>query len=89
MALIENGSQIRSILSQGTLTLNGTTAVPVALPQVEVTTVILLSLNTVGATAGATQPYVSAITPGTGFSVKSGTASANDVINYLVINQNP
>ena len=89
MALIENGSQIRSVLAQGTLTLNGTTAVPVALPQVEVLSVILLSLNTVGSTAGATQPYVSAITAGTGFSVKSGTASANDVINYVVLNQNP
>ena len=89
MALIENGSQIRSVLSQGTLTLNGVTAVPVALPQVEVTAVILLSLNTVGATPATSAPYLSAITPGTGFSVKSGTASANDIINYLVINQNP
>jgi hypothetical protein len=89
MALIENGFQIRSVLAQGTVTLNGVTAVAVALTQVEATSIILLSLNTVGATAGATQPYVSAVTPGTGFSVKSGTASANDVLNYLVINQNP
>jgi hypothetical protein len=87
MALSENNAQLRFILAQGTLTLNGTTAVAVALPAIEITSVIALSLNTVGSTAGATAPYVSALTVGTGFSVKSGTASANDVINYIVWNQ--
>jgi hypothetical protein len=86
MALVENNLQGRSILANSTLTLNGTTAVPVALTTIELTSVIVLSLNTVGSTAGATAPYVSALTPGTGFSVKSGTASANDVINYIVYN---
>lgn len=86
MALVENNLQGRVILASGTLTLNGTTAVAVALPAIELTSVILLSLNTVGATAGATAPYVSAVTVGTGFSVKSGTASANDILNYIVYN---
>jgi hypothetical protein len=87
MACIEQNLQLRHIQAQGTITLNGTTAVPEALTSVEKTSVIVLSLNTVGATAGASAPYVSAITPGTGFSVKSSTASANDVINYIVYNQ--
>ena len=86
MALVENNLQGRFILANSTLTLNGTTAVPVSLPTIELTSCILLSLNTVGSTAGTTAPYVSAITAGTGFSVKSGTASANDVINFIVYN---
>jgi hypothetical protein len=87
MACIEQNLQLRHIQAQGTITLNGTTAVPEALTSVEKTSVIVLSLNTVGATPATSAPYVSAITPGTGFSVKSGTASANDVINYIVYNQ--
>ena len=86
MALVENNLQGRSILASGTLTLNGTTAVAVSLATIELTSVIVLSLNTVGSTAGATAPYISAVTVGTGFSVKSGTASANDVLNYIVYN---
>lgn len=87
MALLENSLQLRHILAQGTLTLNGTTAVVVALSTVETTSIIVLSLNTVGATPGTSAPYVSALTVGTGFSVKSGTASANDILNYIVYNQ--
>jgi len=34
MALCENNLQLRHILAQGTLTLNGTTAVAVALPAI-------------------------------------------------------
>lgn len=89
MALVENNLQSRSILAQGTLTLNGTTAVVVAVSGIKRTSIVQLSLNTVGATAGATAPYMSAITVGTSFAVKSGTASADDVYNYVVYNQTP
>ena len=87
MALCENNLQLRHILAQGTLTLNGTVAVVVAVPGIEATSVILLSLNTVGSTPNVGQPWVSARVVGTSFSVLGITASANDVINYLVLNQ--
>jgi hypothetical protein len=87
MALCENNLQLRHILAQGTLTLNGTTAVVVAVPGIEATSVIILSLNTVGSTTNVGQPWVSARVIGTSFSVLGITASANDIINYLVLNQ--
>ena len=87
MALLENNLQLRHILAQGTITLNGTTAVVTNVSGIEATSIVLLSLNTVGATPGATAPYMSALTAGTSFAVKSGTASANDVLNYIVYNQ--
>ena len=93
MALRENNLQQRYILAQDTITLNGTTAVASgSVPGMEATSIIQLSLNTVGSTATATAPYVSAITitaPGVSgsFSVKCGTASANDVYNYVVWNR--
>jgi hypothetical protein len=84
MANLENGSQALLLLARGTLILNGTAGRAVALTTVEINSHIILSLNTVGATPTTTAPYVSAITPGTGFSVKSGTASADDIYNYAV-----
>jgi hypothetical protein len=90
MALCENNSQLRYIVAQGTFTLNGTTAVAIAVPAVELTSVIVLSFgatNLISPTATATAPYISALTPGTGFSVKCGTASANDNYIYVVWNQ--
>lgn len=87
MSLIEQNLQLRHILAQGTLILNGTTAVDTAVAGMERTSVVVLSLNTAGATPTQTAPYVSAMTVGTNFSVKCGTASANDTYNYIVYSQ--
>jgi len=84
MANLENGSQALLLLARVTLILDGTTGRAVALTTVEINSHIILSLNTVGATPTTTAPYVSAIAQGTGFTVKSGTANANDVYNYAV-----
>lgn len=84
MANLENGSQVLLLLARGTVTLNGTVGQAVALTTVEINSHIILSLNTVGGTPTTTAPYVSAIAQGTGFTVKSGTAGANDVYNYAV-----
>ena len=83
MANSENGSQALLLLARGTLTLNGSVGQAVALPTVEISSHIILSLNTVGASPTTTAPYVSAITQGTGFTVKA-TAGSNDIYNYAV-----
>lgn len=87
MALLENGYQSRFILAQGTLTLNGTASVSVALTTIERTSVVVLSLNTVGATPNVGMPWVNTITIGTGFTVRGITASADDIYNYVVFSQ--
>ena len=87
MALVENNSQLRYIVQQGTLTLSGTGVVIVLCPEIKRTSVVALSLNTVGSTTNVGQPWVSALVVSTSFSVRGITASANDVINYVVYNQ--
>lgn len=67
----------------GTLTLNGATPVSVADANVTASSVIVITLKTVGGTVGV-QPHVATITPGTGFTV-IGTASDTSVMSYLII----
>ncbi len=64
----------------GTFTANGTSAVTVADAGVSATSLILMSLNTVGGTP-AGQPYVATLTAGTGYTVK---AAAGDTSVYNV-----
>ena len=67
----------------GTFIANGATAVVVAAPVVTANSQVDITLKTVGGTpAGA--PFLSAITPGTGFSVKSA-AGDTSVYNYAII----
>lgn len=92
MALRENNLQQRFILAQDTITLNGLTGASASIPGIERSSVVQLSLNTVGVTGTASAPYVSDIVPTavgvTGsFSVKSATVNANDVYNYVVWNR--
>ncbi len=71
------------LASQGTFTLNGTTAVTVPNANLTANSMILMSLKTVGGTVGA-QPVPSTVTPGTGFTVV-GTASDTSVYSYLIL----
>lgn len=72
------------ITNSGTVTANGASAVVVANTNVTANSVVIFTLKTVGGTpAGA--PFLSAVTAGTGFSVKA-VAGDTSVYNYLVIN---
>jgi hypothetical protein len=68
---------------QGTATLVSG-AVTVSALSVLATSRIIISLNTAGGTISAA-PYVSALTPGTGFTIKAG-ASDDSVVNFWVCN---
>lgn len=68
----------------GTFVANGATAVVVANTNVTANSVISYAMKTVGGTpAGA--PFLSAVTPGTGFSVKVA-AGDTSTYNYTIIN---
>lgn len=67
----------------GTFVANGTTPVTVSNTSVAVTDTVMISLNTVGGTVGAT-PHVATITASTGFTTV-GTASDTSTYNYVII----
>jgi hypothetical protein len=67
----------------GTFTANGASAVTVGEPNVTSSSVIVITLKTVGGTVGA-HPVITTITPGTGFTV-TAIAADTSVYNYLVI----
>lgn len=67
----------------GTFILNGATPVAVADANVTASSVIVITLKTVGGTVGV-QPHVATITVATGFTVV-GTASDTSTMNYLII----
>ena len=85
MALVENRLQLRYIADQGTFTATGATTVPVASTRVTATSVVNISLNTVGGTILG-HPYLMTLTAGTGFGVRAG-ASDTSVYNYVVWNK--
>ena len=66
----------------GTVTANAATPVPVTQAAVTATSQILLTYKS--GTQGATGAFVSSVTPGTGFSIKS-VASDTAVYNYLIL----
>lgn len=70
------------IATLGTFTATGATAVVVANTAVSPNSQIVPTLKTIGGTP-AGQPFLSAITPGTGFSVKS-VAGDTSVYNYSI-----
>jgi hypothetical protein len=67
----------------GTATLNGTTAVAVATTAVDSNTRVFLTIQTPGGTVGA--PYVSSITAGTGFGVKSTSGSDTSTVAWMLV----
>ena len=80
---IAEASRAANILSTGTVTANGTTAVVVADTKMTANSTVIFTCKTVGGTpAGA--PYLSAVTAGTGFSVKAA-AGDTSVYNYMII----
>lgn len=75
---------VAEIKSSGTVTANGTTAVVVADTNMGTGSTVIFTLKTAGGTpAGA--PYLSAVTAGTGFSVKAASGDTS-VYNYMIIN---
>ena len=67
----------------GTVTVNGTSDIVVAAPEVTDNSVVIFTLKTVGGTVGA-YPRVVTITPGTVFTVDA-TAGDTSVYNYVVL----
>ncbi len=82
--IFDNGGAVIGYLAftQGTVTLNGATAVTVANTAVTSSSDINFTLKTVGGTVGAS-PTIQTITPGTGFTV-SGTAGDTSIYNYMI-----
>lgn len=80
----DNGGATVTALSvtYGTFTLNGATPVTVANSAVTGSSIIDISLKTVGGTVGAV-PAPQTVTPGTGFTV-SGTAGDTSVYSYAI-----
>lgn len=77
------GPQLNALkISVGTFTATGS-AVTVANTAVTATSAIVFTLGTAGGTVSAA-PYVTTITPGTGFTVDTG-ASDTSVYNYAII----
>lgn len=66
-----------------TFTANGASDVTVVAPEITATSVIVITLKTVGGTVGAV-PAIQTITAGTGFTV-AGTASDTSVYNFVVL----
>lgn len=74
-------------VSSGTLVLNGATPVVVNDADIKANSVVQLTLNTVGVNPPLCQPFVSAIVPGTSFSVRCIAASTeNSTYNYVILN---
>ena len=74
-------------VSSGTLTLNGATPVVVPDGDVKTTSVVVLTLNTVGASPPLCQPFVSAKVANASFSVRCIAASTEDSIyNWVLYN---
>lgn len=80
---VGESARVADILSTGTLTANGSTAVVVADTAMTANSTVIFTAKTIGGTpAGA--PYLSAVTAGTGFSVKAA-AGDTSVYNYMII----
>ena len=86
MALVENRLQLRYIADQGTFVANGASTVTVASTRITATSVVSISLNTVGGTISVAPPFLFTLTAGTGFGVRS-TASDTSTYNYVVWNK--
>lgn len=79
-----NGPQVAQVrMVSGTFIANGASAVTVSATSVLATSMIFISLKTVGGTVGAV-PAVKTITAGTGFTV-AGTASDTSTYSYLIL----
>lgn len=75
---------VQELVIGGLITLNGTSAVGVATADIDASTLVLIAVQPGTAPAGI--PWVSSITPGTGFTIQStsGSDTAVSVGWYLV-----
>ena len=80
-----NGGPQSSVVAAngGTFTANSTTAVTVTNANITANSVILFGMNTAAGTPAAA-PYVTTVTPGTGFTVKAGSGDTS-VYNYIIL----
>ena len=85
MALIEQNLQLRHIIKQDTFVATSATTLDVPVAGIEKTSVVVISLNTVGGTISV-HPYIMTLTAGTGFGVRAGAADTS-TYNYIVYNQ--
>ena len=69
----------------GTVTANGTTAVTVSTTAITANSVVVFGLKTQAGTAATSGPFMSAVTAGTSFQIKS-TAGDTSVYNWVILN---
>ena len=83
---IDNGGPVFTALPQaaGTVVLNGATPVAVVDVGVDVGSIIIFTLNTVGGTVSPTAPNVLSKTPGVGFTV-GGVALDTSTYSWIRI----
>lgn len=68
----------------GTVTANGTTAVTVSTTAITANSVVVFGLKTQSGTAATTAPFMSAVTAGTSFQIKS-SAGDTSVYNWVIL----
>lgn len=68
----------------GTVTANGTTAVTVTTTAITANSVVVFGLKTQAGTAATTAPFMSAVTAGTSFQIKS-SAGDTSVYNWVIL----
>ena len=68
----------------GTVTANGTTAVTVSTTAITANSVVVFGLKTQAGTAATSGPFMSAVTAGTSFQIKS-TAGDTSVYNWVIL----
>lgn len=68
----------------GTVTVNGTTAVTVSTTAITANSVVVFGLKTQAGTAATTAPFMSAVTAGTSFAVKS-SAGDTSTYNWMIL----
>jgi hypothetical protein len=68
----------------GTVTANGVTAVTVSTTAITANSVLLFGLKTAAGTAATQGPYMSAVTAGTSFQIKSSTGDTS-VYNWVIL----
>jgi hypothetical protein len=76
-------AQLGCVLGSGTFVCDEDTPVTVTDAAITTTAVVIISLNTVGGTVGAT-PHVASITAGTSFTT-AGSTSDTSTYNYRII----
>lgn len=78
--MVKSGANAKA----GTVTANGTTAVTVTTTAITANSVVVFGLKTAAGTAATQAPYMSAVTAGTSFQIKS-SAGDTSVYNWVIL----